>query len=53
MTGFLSFKILFHYLGGRGIQRQREDIKGQGDEWDQGTQCEILKEAVKSFQNFN
>lgn len=35
------------------MQGQRKDMKGQGDKWDQDAQFEILKEAVKIFQNFN
>jgi len=49
MTHHSFYKILFKSyfpLLGR-LQRQRVDIKGQGDEWD----CEIHKESIQKLKN--
>lgn len=49
---FILFFVCLLSFRGR-LQRQRADIKGQGDEWDWGARCETHKESVKFMEKNN
>lgn len=48
-----TLHLLLSFVLGVGLQGQRAEPRGQGEDWDQDEECEIHKESIRSFKKKN